>query len=84
MFFSNSKFKKIITVSRKKLDLRNSNKVFDFFKKNKIEFVVICAAKVGGIMANSTYPTEFLIENIEIQNNILEASMKFNVKRVIF
>jgi GDP-L-fucose synthase len=78
------KFNKILIVNRKKLDLRNSNKVFDFFKKNKIEFVIICAAKVGGIMANSTYPTEFLIENIEIQNNILKASMKFNIKRVIF
>ena len=78
------KFKRIITVNRKKLDLRQSNKVFDFFKQKKVEFVVICAARVGGIMANSTYPTEFLIENIEMQNNILKASMKFNIKRVIF
>ena len=53
------RFKKIINIDRKKLDLRNSKKVFDFFKKNKLDFVIICAARVGGIMANSTYPTEF-------------------------
>ena len=52
-------FKKIITVNRKQLDLTNTKKVFEFFKRNKIEFVIICAARVGGIMANSTYPTEF-------------------------
>jgi len=74
------KFNKILIVNKKKLDLRNSNKVFDFFKKNKIEFVIICAAKVGGIMANSTYPTEFLIENIEIQNNIQKKYIENNLE----
>jgi len=77
-------FKKIITVNRKQLDLTNTKKVFEFFKRNKIEFVIICAARVGGIMANSTYPTEFLMENIDMQNNILKASIKYSIKRVIF
>ncbi len=78
------KFKNIIFANRSRLDLRNSKKVDKFFNINKIEYLVICAARVGGIMANSTYPTEFLLENIQIQNNLLNCSKKYNIKRVIF
>jgi len=54
--------KKIITATRKQLDLQIENKVNQFIKKNKPDIIVNCAGKVGGILANSTYPTEFLYE----------------------
>ena len=51
---------------------------------NKAEVVIIAAAKVGGIMANNMYPTEFLLENLKIQNNLIECSWKNKVKRLLF
>ena len=80
----NKKHKNIIVASRKKLDLRNQKKVEFFFKKNKPEILVICAAKVGGIIENKSKPLEFLIDNFQIQKNLLLASKKYNVKRTIF
>ncbi len=77
-------YKKIITASRKKLDLTNKKKVKDFFKKKRPEFVIMCAAKVGGILENKNYQLDFLLENTEIQNNILLLAKKFKVKRVVF
>ena len=56
----------------------------NFFKKNKPEFLIICAAKVGGILENKNYPMEFLLENLSIQKNLLLAAMKHNIKRTIF
>lgn len=78
------KYKNLITADKFKLDLKNKEKVHSFFKKQKPEFVVICAAKVGGILENKTYQIDFLLDNIDIQNNILLSSKEFNVKRVIF
>ena len=78
------KYKKLLVRTRSQLDLTNSKKVDFFFKKNKPEFIVICAAKVGGILENSRYPTEFIINNLLIQNNILMAAKKYKVKRTIF
>ena len=77
-------FKKIITRSRKQLDLVNQQKVNIFFKKNKIEYLIICAAKVGGIMSNLTYPTEFIFENSMIQLNLLKAALDNKIKKTIF
>ena len=77
-------YKNLITADKSKLDLKNKTKVHNFFKKQKPEFVIICAAKVGGILENKTYQLDFLLDNIDIQNNILLSSKKFNVKRVIF
>lgn len=77
-------YKRLITVSRKNLDLRNKKKVTDFFKKKRPEFVIMCAAKVGGIMENKNYQLDFLLHNTDIQNNILLSSKKFKVKRVVF
>ena len=76
--------KKLLTSSRKDLDLLENIKVDEWFKKNKPNVVIIAAAKVGGIMANKLYPVEFLIDNIKIQNNLIEASYKFGVKRLLF
>ena len=63
-FLKKNKFKNIITVNRKKLDLRNFEKVKKFFSNNKIDFVINCAARVGGINANSTYPADFILDNL--------------------
>lgn len=77
-------FKKIITANRSKLDLTNKIKVENFFKIKRPDFVIMCAARVGGILENKNYQLDFLLDNADIQNNILLASKKFKVKRVIF
>ena len=77
-------YKNLIVISKKKLDLKNSKKVDLFFKKKKIEYMVICAALAGGIVANSKYPVNFFNENILIQNSLLNAALKFKIKRTIF
>mgnify|MGYP001426299062 CR=1 FL=1 len=82
--FKKNGFNNLIVKSRKQLNLINQNKVNNFFKKNKIQYLIICAAKVGGIMSNSTYPTEFIYENIMIQSNLLKAALDYNVKKTIF
>ena len=64
----------IITEDRKKLNLENLSKVNKFIKKNKPDVVINCAGKVGGILSNNSYPTEFLNENILIQSNLIRAS----------
>ena len=80
----NHGYKNLIVISKKKLDLKNSKKVDLFFKKKKIEYMVICAALAGGIVANSKYPVDFFNENILIQNSLLNAALKFKLKRTIF
>jgi GDP-L-fucose synthase len=82
--FKKEGFKKLIIVDKKKLNLINQSDVDLFFRKNKFDYLIMCAAKVGGIMSNSTYPTEFLYENIMIQSNLLKAAFKYKVKRTIF
>ena len=63
----NEGFTNIITVDRKKLDLRNFDKVKKFFKKKKIDYMVMAAARAGGIIANSSNQKDFYLENVEIQ-----------------
>jgi len=74
----------ILTVTSKTLDLKNSPAVNKWFNKNKPDTVFIAAAKVGGIFANSTYPADFLFDNLAIQNSIIENSFKHNVKKLMF
>jgi len=66
------------------LDLRNQSAVKDFFNSEKPEVVIDAAARVGGIMANSSFPYQFLMENIQIQNNLIEFSLQSNVQKFIF
>ena len=73
-------FKKIITKSRKKLDLTNFYQVNKFIKNNKPDFVINCAGKVGGILANSKDPLNFLMVNIDIQLNLLRCCSENNIK----
>ena len=82
--FKKKGFSNLIIENKKNLDLKNYNQVDKFFRKNKIDFLVICAARVGGILANSNFPTEFLYENLQIQNNLLICAHKYNLKRTIF
>ena len=77
-------YNKIYTVSKKKLDLKDAKKVEAFIKNNRIEYLIMCAARAGGILANSRYPVEFFNENILIQNSLLNAALKFRIKRTIF
>jgi GDP-L-fucose synthase len=77
-------FKNLFIVSRKKLDLTDSKKVEIYFKKKKIEYLIICAALAGGILANIRYPVEFFNQNINIQNSLLNAALKFKLKRTVF
>jgi GDP-L-fucose synthase len=74
----------IITAERAELDLTNKNDVFNFFQENLIDSVVLAAAKVGGIHANSLFPAEFLIENLLIQNSVIIAAKEAGVKNFIF
>ena len=66
------------------LDLRDRSAVFAFFGENKPKYVVLAAAKVGGILANDTYPSDFLSENLQIQVNVMDAALEHGVKRLLF
>ena len=76
-------YKKIITIDKKKLDLRNQIAVKKFIKKNKPDAVIIAAAKVGGIKANIKYPADFISDNLQIQTNLILSSRLNNVKKLI-
>ena len=82
--FTNKGYKDIIKKTHSELDLRERDKVFEFFKKEKPEWVILSAAKVGGIYANDTYPVDFLLYNLQIQNNIIEASFENGVEKLLF
>lgn len=77
-------FNNLLTRTRAELDLLDTKAVADFFKIEKPEYVFLAAAKVGGIMANKTYPADFIYENLTIQNNIIENSRKYEVKKLLF
>ena len=74
----------IITKEKKELNLLNQKKVQTFFKNIKINQIYLAAAKVGGIEANSTYPAEFIYENLMIQNNIIHSAFLSGVKKLLF
>ena len=77
-------FKNIITVDKKKLNIFDQKKVFDFFKKRKIESVIICAARVGGINANNKFKGQFIYENLTIQNNLIHAAKINKISNLVF
>ncbi|MET0448067.1 MAG: GDP-L-fucose synthase [Aeromicrobium sp.] len=66
------------------LDLRDREAVFDFFRETSPRYVVLAAAKVGGIAANARYPVEFLSENLRIQTNVMDAALETGVERLLF
>ncbi|BDX34265.1 GDP-L-fucose synthase [Mycobacterium antarcticum] len=77
-------FENIVGRTSAELDLRNRDAVVEFFADVKPRYVVLAAAKVGGILANSTYPVDFLSENIRIQVNVLDAAREVDVERLLF
>jgi GDP-L-fucose synthase len=74
----------LITCTHSELDLTNQQAVNNFFEKEKPEYVFLAAAKVGGILANSTYPAEFIYENLMIEANVIHASYITGVKKLLF
>ncbi|MFH1119553.1 MAG: GDP-L-fucose synthase [Bacteroidota bacterium] len=77
-------YRNIITRTHGELDLINQQLVADFFAEFKPEYVILAAAKVGGIMANNTYRAQFIYENLQIQNNIIHQSHINKVKKLLF
>lgn len=74
----------VLTASRDTLDLRQQQHVRDWLVRNKPEAVIIAAAKVGGILANETYPADFLYDNLIIEANLIEGAFRANVEKLLF
>ncbi|MFV0345657.1 MAG: GDP-L-fucose synthase family protein [Bacteroidales bacterium] len=77
-------YNNIISKTHKELDLSNQQAVEKFFLAEKPEYLILAAAKVGGIVANNTYRAEFIYDNMMIQSNIIHASWKYGVKKLLF
>ena len=83
--YGNSQFGgKLLTPTSNELNLLNLEAIEKWFQDNNPDVVIIAAAKVGGILANSENPTEFILQNLKIQTNLIETSWKHNVKRLLF
>ncbi len=77
-------FTNLIMRTHKELDLTNQTAVQDFFKQEKPDYVILAAAKVGGIHANNTYPADFIYQNIMIEANVINSAYESKVKRLLF
>lgn len=80
----NKGYHNLVGKNSKELDLRNQTAVLDFFTQEKPEIVIDAAARVGGILANNDYPFTFLMENMQIQNNLIDTALKQDVAKFIF
>jgi len=83
-YFKKKGYSKIITIDKKKINFLNQHDTNNYIKKIKPNFVIIAAAKVGGILANKKYGAEFIYQNLMIQNNLIHASYLSGVKKLIF
>ena len=77
-------FTQILTANKQNLNLLNSFEVENWFSVNRPDIVILAAARVGGINANNVRPADFLLENLKIQNNVIEMSLKYRVKKFLF
>ena len=77
-------FTDLVGRASSELDLRERSDVFDFFAETRPRYVVLAAAKVGGILADSTYPVDFLSENLRIQTNVMDAALEVETERLLF
>jgi GDP-L-fucose synthase len=77
-------YRNIVTRTRAELDLLNSAAVDEFFRSQRPEVVYLAAAKVGGIYANNTYPADFILDNLKVQNNVIEAAWRHGVQKLLF
>lgn len=82
--FRNEGYENIVGLRSRELDMREQSLVRNYFEKEKPDYVILAAAKVGGIMANMQAPAEFLYDNLAIQNNIIECSRIYGVKKLLF
>lgn len=82
--FQKEGFDNLLLRTQQELDLLRQDQVERFFENEKPEYVVLCAARVGGISANMTFPSEFLYQNLQIQNNVIWAALKHDVKKLLF
>ena len=82
--FRRSGFSNIVGLRSRELDMRSQKAVREYFEKERPEYVILAAAKVGGIQANIESPAEFLYDNLAIQNNIIEFSRQYEVKKLLF
>jgi len=80
----NSGYANLICKTKEELDLLDQSSVVEFFKNERPEYVFLAAAKVGGILANNTYPADFIYQNLQIQNNIIYNAHKYKVKKLLF
>ena len=80
----NNGYTNLIGLSRSELNLRNQQAVLEFYKEEKPEIVIDAAAKVGGILANNDYPYDFLMQNMQIQNNLIDGAFNSGVEKFIF
>lgn len=78
------RFVNLVGRTSSELDLKDRGAVFDFFEKTKPRYVILAAAKVGGILANNTFPVDFLSDNLRIQVNVLDAARQSGVERLLF
>ena len=79
-----SGFTNFLTRTHTELDLTNQTATRTFFESERPEYVVLAAAKVGGIHANSTYPADFILENLQVQTNVIEAAWVYGAKKLMF
>ena len=77
-------YSNLIGKTSKELDLSNQQAVLDFYNKEQPEVVIDAAAKVGGILANNDFPYQFLMENMQIQNNLIDGAHKASIGKFIF
>ena len=83
-YLKKKNYRNIIIRNRKQLDLLNQEKTEKFFKKVKPDFVIIAAAKVGGILSNDTFKGDYIYQNLMIQTNIIHSSFTAGIKKLIF
>ena len=83
-YLEKKKYKNVLTENKKNLNLLDTVKTENFLKKNKPDFVIIAAAKVGGILSNNNFKAEFIHQNLVIQTNLIHASFLAGVKKLIF
>jgi GDP-L-fucose synthase len=77
-------YEHIVLKNRNELDLTNQNETKNFFRKEKVDVIIDAAAKVGGILANDSYPYDFIMQNMQIQNNLIDAAVENNISKFIF
>ena len=77
-------YENILTRTSKELDLRNQQKVFDFISKEKPGYMFVAAAKVGGILANDSYPADFIYDNLIMECNLIHAAYQAKIEKMLF